>query len=457
MREVTKALRFPLAGLGRHLSYRDSTYPPEDGAYMTPAASNVVGGCAFSNRERGGSRPGLSVVSVASIAGDRVWLWPNGDRITWPDGDIVAFANADVLAASLGNFSVALMHGTFSVNATKGSAPSSCTAFARYRDRFVVAGGNMLYASRTGDHGDFDYGGDGEDVTRPVALSLALAGREGDNITALMPIGDQRLYVATARGLAVIPGEPTSGMAWISNNVGAISAHAWCDADGTLFFLGANGMYAAGDGAAVLISKQLPEDLKGLSSAVLVYDPEWSGIHILGTGQDHDWFYDISRKAFWPMTYPAAIRPVGGGSVPIDGVNATVFICADGSWRKWNDSATADSDGSPITSSVAIGPFRCGANDFGDGILDTLSMALGEGSANVTIEIYTAKSAEASILAAAAGATPNATLTASEGWNNLQRPRVRGAWATIVLSAAGRWAFEGLAAGIKTTGVLRYG
>lgn len=502
MKSAAKMLRFPLGGLAKDGSYRDTTYPTEESVYSTPMAKNVIGECAFSGRLRGGSRPGLKAVENIESSGTARWLWPNGEPILWPggshwelhgDGDVSHFragyleesglwvlqdnsregfviSTSDapksservVFHASPPDLTFEVVYelvtvsgghmifGTFeSATLPDGSQiVLSHQPTCLYRDRVFKAEGSVWMASRTGDHGNFDFGGEADDPTKACAGNLAYAGRKGEDITAFAPFGDSRIFIATRRSLAVISGEPTSAMAMVSENVGIVSADAWCNADGALYFIGPNGMYVAAEGSAILVSKQLPEDLKGLDYALLVYDPHYRGIHIFT--ENADWFFDIERKAFWPVEYPATMMPDAGGLVMVNGVNRTIFHCVDGEWRYWDDSQTTD-DGEDIESSVAIGPFKCGVNDDVDGMLDSLNVTLANESANCEIRIYVGKSAEDAVRSS----TFLGPYQFGEGWNPVVRPRVRGAWCVIKLYATGKWSYESIQANIKVLGRLR--
>lgn len=461
MRSVSKALRFPLQGLARDSSYRETTYPTEERTYGTPMAVNVIGPCAFEGRNRGGSRPGLKAFTGtqpgAEVSGR--WLWPNGEAILWPDGARMIYSVEGPAVTPDGSVIVD-QHLRLTATAAKGAIPESVTAFAFYRDRHFVASGSMWYASRTGEYDDFDYGGDGGDVTRPAAGNVSFAGRKAEDITAFIPVGDESVYIATSRSLRVISGEPTTGPAkTVSEFVGIISRDAWCNAEGDIYFMGQNGLYGIVNGTPMLVSQHIPEELKGLASALLVYDPDYGGIHIFtGSGTSaSDWFYDIVAKAFWPVRYPSVMRPAKGGTAVIGGVNRVIFLCADGVWRYWDDD-TVKENGEFIRSEVAIGPFKCSQGDDSDGMLDRITATLAGGSADVGVGVYMANGAEESVRnAMSSTVSPDSSMTAKAGWNNVFRTRCRGAWATIVLTADGKWAYESLLAVTKLLGGLRNG
>ena len=397
MRNVAKRLKFPLLGVAKNLSYQDTTYPTEGREYATPMAVNVIGSCVFEGRTRGGSRPGLAAV-------------PQGTQVT-------------------------------------ESHPTDII----YRDRKIVFDGSVWMASAIGDHGDFDFGKDSGDPSRAVAGNVALAGKSGEAITAAIPVSDRVLFIATRRAIRMVQGEPTAAVSPVSDNVGVISRDAWCFDGQRVWFMGANGLYAMAPGESPLLaSSQLPDDFKGWSAATLVYDAENRGIHIFGQS---DYFYDIEAKAIWPIQYNAAIRPTTGGAAVIGGVNKTAFRVGN-EWYFWDETAAKDAGLYHVASKVVIGPFRCGVRDDGDGILDALTVTLANGGANVNLSVNTAKSAEAAVMTAS-GSEPMRSFSVITGWNPVVRPRVRGAWAVIVLSSTGRWAYESILANIKTLGRLR--
>ena len=397
MRNVAKRLKFPLLGVAKNLSYQDTTYPTEGREYATPMAVNVIGSCVFEGRTRGGSRPGLAAV-------------PQGAQVT-------------------------------------ESHPTDII----YRDRKIVFDGSVWMASAIGNHDDFDFGKDSGDPSRAVAGNVALAGRSGEAITAAIPVGDRVLFLATLRAIRMVQGEPTAAVSTVSDNVGVISRDAWCFDGQRVWFMGANGLYGMVPGESPLLaSSQLPDDFNGWSSATLVYDAENRGIHIFGQS---DYFYDIEAKAVWPIQYNVAIRPTAGGAAVVNGVNKAAFRVGS-SWYLWDESSDKDAGLYYVASKVVIGPFRCGVRDDGDGILDALTVTLANGGATVNLSVNTAKSAEAAVLTAS-DAEPMRSFSVIPGWNPVVRPRVRGAWAVIVLSSTGRWAYESILANIKTLGRLR--
>ena len=425
MRSVPKLLHFPLGGLNRALSYRDSTTPSENGVYGTPLAMNVRGRAVYEGRLRGGSRPGLR-----DLGADPSDL----------DGFVYAHPQAPDLPET--------------VSGVVPPSPWSCHAY--HRGRLFVANGSVWYCSATGDLSDWDYGADGEVATRAAFGNVALAGRPGGTIRAMFARDDNGLYIATDVGVWIIDGEPTTGrMRSLSTDYGCVSANAWCrDGGARFYFLSSLGLcVVSADMPVTLVSGQIPDELKGLRSATLVNDSDANGIHILT--DEGDWFYEIDSKAFWPEAYAQSVRPVDGAEAVVDGVKRTIFICADGAWR-WPDPSCGTDDGEAFGSMVAIGPFRTAARDDEDGMLDCLSATLAADSdGRVEVVAYSSDSPEGAVESAGTGAGDCRRFGFAGGRNKVTRPRLRGCWCVLVVRSSGKWAYESMTAVVKQLGRLR--
>lgn len=457
MQSAAKVLQFPLAGLARDMDYRKAYIPSEGAAFATPMAVNVIGECPFSGRLRGGSRPGMTRVVGVSPSGEGGWAWPNGMEIGWTEALDMSY---DTFGTAIDSpFGKILdQHGQFNVSAAKGNVPDGCSVMAYYRMRLVVAKGSAWYASRQGDVTDFDYGGDSEDVGRAVVGNVGRAGCEGEEITAIAAPTDAFMVIATKRSMKLLSGEPTAGaLSAISDFTGIVSRNAWCWDGSVFWFVGLRGVYAMapGEGAAKLVSNRLPEDLEGFTEATMVYDPSRRGIHIFGTqdGERRDWYFDVENGAFWPLSYSASVRPTMGGTAVIGGKHIAVFRCSDGEWRYWDDKAN-DDDGVPFTSFVAIGPLRASARDDMDGMLAEVSATIGKDSCGTFFKVYAAHSPEQAVADAIAGEFKQG-FGVSAGWNHVTRPRVRGAWVILSITATGRWSYESVTTVCKMFGRLR--
>ena len=458
MRSVPKLLHFPLGGLNRAISYRDSTTPAENGVYGTPDSMNVVGPCPFAGRSRGGSRPGLRRFDVVSDGGDGVWFWPNGEPVVWPGEGAVEVS----FSAPAENFvgpdgtKVINPHAVFVPTASLGSVPKSVSASCFYRARMFVSSGSDWFCSRTGDVADWDYGGDSEDASRAAAGNVALAGARGDDIVAFMPVGDSMLYVATARSLWCIVGEPTSGgMTLVSDSVGCCGPNAWCFDGRNLWFMSYRGLHVLAPGEKpVYFSSSVP-GMSGFGSGTLVVsDNENAGVYVFSK-EAGSWYVDREAKALWPISFAdESMFPVSAAHVMDGGVDRVAVVGGDGVWRVF-DPESEDDDGVAIASHVVIGPFRTSTSDDVDGMLAEVYATIGHGSELVTAGIFPANNPEEAVSAAEEDYGEACTIHLDPTWNRVVRPRVRGPWCAIRLSSAGRWAYESMKITCKSLGRLR--
>ena len=448
MRTTAKQIVWPVRGVESIAAYHDAT-PDTSRAYASPFAVNVRVRGTLEERRRGGSRPGMKAVEgVAAESGGR-WLWPSGEPVLWPGGAEITFSSDEVVFAPDGS-RVIMPHAVPRVAASKGDAPEGVTIATFYRARLFAAKGTDWFCSRMGDTADWDYGADRDDVARACAGNVALAGRKGDAITAFMPVDDSMLYIATARSLWCLSGDPCGGtIGCVSSEIGVAGAAAWCWSGSRLYFLGVDGLYGLAPGEhPVHLSGAIPA-LEGDLSAFMGYDPKESALHMFTAGGD--WFVDLNeeRPSFWPVSFGAGLRPVAIGKATLGGENVAIFRCADGAWRQFADNVPCET-----SSNVALGPFRISADDSTDGFLDELHATMAYASAQVSASVYTGRTAEEAVRAARNN-SGTVFFYLSGGYNAVWRPRVRGAWCVIVLASAGKWAYESIFAKLKHTGRLR--
>ena len=443
MNQFAKEVRFPLNGLGRAGGFR--SYEPGDGsAPFTTDCVNVWGRDTFLNRARGGSRPGLAPFTDDF---NGLWCWPNGEPILWGEGSAITLGLD--FESSIGGLYIADSHQRIDAEATKGDIPaeSKCTSY--YRARLVISSGPAWYASASGDRGNFDYGGDYENPGRAVAGNVGLADRKGDEITCLASVEDTRLYVATQNGLWVYNGELTTGeRVCISPEVGIVGPSAWTWNGNSLYFLSPRGVYRLTPGQELApVSAQLPDGLRNASAdTVLCFDPEYEGVHILNAGDGYTYFMETGG-AIWPETFAApGLVPTACVRLENRGVRQVVFRCADGTYRHFRRNS---GDGaSPVSSRVVLGPVRLSRHDSLAAVTNFVTAIFAKNSANVSVTVRTADSAETCL----EGGGESFTFTA--GWQQVNRCRLRGAWCSIELESAGRWAYESV--GLRGATFRRY-
>jgi hypothetical protein len=355
------------------------------------------------------------------------------------------------------------------LTALQGTAPLDCPLIALYRDRLVLAGAksdpHLWYMSRLGDPYDWDYGAAVTDLSRAVAGTTAEAGKISTPLTALIPSSDDYMLFASQRELWILVGDPTYGGQFdnVSRTTGCVDQTAWCfGPDGRLVIFAHDGLYGvSGKEITSLSNMALPRELANKDASthavVLGYDDYHRGIHIFVTSYvdsttTHFWF-DWDTASFWMDRLNVNHEPFAVHAADAGGYDGTKLLrgCRDGYIRRASDWQESD-DGTNFSSTVLYGPLMLGNGMDREGMLTSLTSALGEESGSVTWEIKTAYTAEKSIVATAMN---SGTFTKSA--NNVFHPRSRGMAATIKLTgeAGRRWMIESMSATRKLAGMKR--
>jgi len=522
MRTSTKGLAFPLAGVSRRGPHRQDNRAP----FTAPWAVNVRTVGPSELRRRGGSRPGLAKFCPTRLGDDVSALIPvtyydtagvrRHDLVYVADGDLgyvrdgVAVTTTAELEGPDGvdilddndatiDFSAAVSAGALqgtvrsgwvyfadsvlrrynpatgvveAVVATAGIVPAGQPLIALYRDRILLAGSSQAYfASRVSDPGDWDYGAAMEDPGAAVAGQLSDAGLMGGVLTAMIPVHDRALVLATRNTLWVIRGDPVGGrLENVSDELGIVAPGAWAESpDGLLCFLSNDGVYLWGAGSGEpptrFSAERVPDELREIDTdAVTVsmcYDSRWRGFHLFLTPVDGvtvgtHWWIDVDNRAFWPQRFPVGHQPLDAAALADDGLGGVVLAGADGYLRYFLD-GQADDDGLELGSHVLLGPVHLGADNVRDGLLAEIHGSM-EGLSednSVTWRAVTGRSAAEAVEAALADlddvldglASSRASAAGAwleEGRARVQRPRCRGAWVVVWLSSAGAWSYEAI-------------
>lgn len=456
---VPITLSFPMAGVSRRMNYRHQERP-----YASPYAVNVRGVGVLEGRSRGGSRPGLKSVGVVGTQSEEAWQWPNGETIEWATDSSVNFLmSEDTITAPDGTL-IVNPAALITVSAKKGAAPSEYGVCCVYRDRVFVANDSMWYASRMGDHSDFDYGADFEDVGKAVSGNVSIAGKPGEDITALIPFRDSILYIATANSLYALKGDPADGrIETVSEEFGIVAPYSWARADETVAFLSNDGVYVMSVGSRPqrFSENRMPDELRSVdaenNTILMAYDPVGNGFHLFITPSkntgSHYWL-DLANKAVWPVAFANdGHQPVAVGRIKKSGVESVAMLGRSGGWRVF-DPDSDDDDGTAVTSTVVLGVVMIAPNDVDDAVLAELSGVLAEESEDVTWGLSSGTSAEQAADRAAAGDFDD-TGTWSELRNPVCRPRARGPWVAVTITSTNAWAYEAVVLKSRQLGRLR--
>lgn len=515
-RSATKTLAFPLAGVSRRGAHRQQTPP-----FTAPWAVNMRTLDSGESRRRGGSRPGLAKFCLTDLGAAVTALIPityldaagalQYDLVYVADGalGVVRAGVASVLTAELEgpdgvdildddnvtiDFSAAVSNAALRgvvrggrvyladttlltynpatgivepVIATAGIVPTGQPVIALYRDRLFLAGSDQkFYGSRVSVLTDWNDGAAMEDASRAVVGQLSRSGEIGDVLTAMIPIQDQALVLATASALWVLRGDPTTGrLEEVSAAIGIVAQDAWAlGPDGTLVFLSHDGVYvyAAGSGQAPVrfSAERLPDELREVdtdeNTVSMAYDPVQRGYHLFVTPDDgvgYHWWIDLENRAFWPQRFAEAHQPLAAARMTESGLGNVVLASQDGYLRYFLDTAT-DDDTLELASHLLLGPVRLAADDVRDALLAEIHGAL-EAISNdgqVTWRVLTGRSAAEVVEAALADVDdvmdalePSRSAASglwTEGKGRVQRPRVRGPWLVVWLSSTEAWSYE---------------
>ena len=370
-----------------------------------------------------------------------------------------------------------------------GSMPAKAYLGCLYRGRCVLSGNPnypfQWYMSRTANPWDWLYAAN--DAMSPVAGGNADAGQLGDVIRALIPYKDEYLVMGCANSMWVLRGDPACGgsIESIDLTIGIFGEKSWCfDGAGNLYFLSKSGlnMIPANLGGVQPISQPVLPNFstaEALDPAIhrvtLAYDPDSYGIVIcittLATGVNSNYFYDLRTQGLFPETYPTSCGVYSAFyyNANDDTTRGLLLGGADGYIRCFSKTEKNDvgtGADSIITSHCTLPIIQ---NDDDDRELRmtslTITTAGGESGGTegdtdgVTVNVYSADSAEAVLEAIEDGDTPQSITTLSGvGRNNRIRDRVRGHSLAVELKNSTTdqtWAIERVAADVESVGKVK--
>lgn len=352
---------------------------------------------------------------------------------------------------------------------TAGFIPLGCRLIAQYRGRLVLAGDppHMFYASRQDDPLDFDYGADPEDAQKAFSGNTTDSGVVGSPIRALCPFADDFMVMGGREALWIMRGDPAAGGSIdnLSRSLGIVDQDAWSfGPSGELYFLSRNGLCVLAPGAQTeprLISEDvIPVELKDINTekykVSMGYDQHLASIVICIGFRNGDtleetvplssYFYHVRHKAFFPWRaqffYPTCVHTLTNEYSRESGL---LLGMVNGYISRLSRHSTIDQDSLEIGRAmleqyVDYGPFRIGADDFIDGMLRELDIALDRQSGRVVCEIRIADTAEDTKTAPIVKAR-----TMYNGLNQTFRPNLSGKYALIRFrgkSGRRRWSIE---------------
>lgn len=306
--------------------------------------------------------------------------------------------------------------------ATSGTMPAdSQNNFHRlictWRGRIVMSGllldPQNWFMSAVADPFNWDYAPASPSPAQAVAGNNAPQGLIGDVITSLCPYTDDVLIFFGDHSIYMMRGDPAAGgqIDLVSDRIGGVWGICWeKDPFGNVYFVSnQTGIYVFVPGQQPQrISQGIEQLLKefdtGETNFRLFWDDRQQGLHVFcspitAPSSTTHLFYDQRSGGWWEDHFEEHNHdPLTGcvfdGNEPGD--RAVLLGSWDGYVRKL-DPDSADDDGTPILSSVVIGPFL--TKDFDDVMLKDLQAILGLGSGDVTFAVHAGATAELALAA----------------------------------------------------------
>lgn len=307
---------------------------------------------------------GWDVLEAAALAGKRPAAATLYGKTFFADG--LAYRVYDHETGQLRDFE----------EAVAGDFPPRCRLIAAYRGRLVLAAGDnafTIYQSRFGDPFDFDYGPEVQTISQAIAGTTASQGNVPSPITALMPVGEDFLYIGTADGLFIQTGDLADGgrLDQVDKSHGVAFGYAWCESPrGLYYFSGKGGVMLVRPGVRPSsvsdgkIARRLEEVDLSANRVELAYNWLDKTVHVfvipndLGSDTEH-YAYEEPTGAWHIDTYgdgyERAVTAVGVQEGDTPESRSIMLGFADGYGRRWDQYAVDDA-GNPVRSAATIGP-----------------------------------------------------------------------------------------------------
>lgn len=419
----------------------------------------VAGGVV--KRYDGGSIASISNGSVFLAASNTIFSTPNNLYLYFVDGTQYLrynpYSNAmEEWAPTVGDLPA-------------DSINEKCRLICTWRGRIVLSGlrndPHNWFMSAVDDPLDFDYGASPATETMAVYGGNSEAGLVGDAINCLIPYSDDLLIFGCDHSIWQMSGDPMAGgrIDRISDMTGMAWGRPYCkDPYGSIYFFGSRGgvfKMAPGQGAPTRISKEIDERLARINLANNTVRMAWDdrqqgfGLFITPIGSPaattHYW-YDSRNEAWWPITFanndhsPKTVCVYDGDS-PDD--RMVVLGSSDGYVRKLDWSAE-DDDGTPITSSILLGPITGKLQQVMN--VKELKATLDSASSNVTWEMASGQTEQQAL-----AATARRTGVWTAGDNRWDLVWQSGSSLYLRLSGTDQWAIESLVMRLEQMGLTR--
>lgn len=390
---------------------------------------NVIAGkkrgySTFGNRDAFGSD------ETQYMTTDTEYLTIGGDHITI-GGNVLCFSRGKVVAVS-GDEDVV------------DDAISIAESDLYYRDRKLKIMDNYILFSRVHEYNDFDIGADIESTSRAVLIQPFESPQKSDKISCVIPYNDRCCWIFTTRSLWLLIGDPINGnMQPKSYDIGTWNQHSADVTDaGEVYFLSRDGLCSCGlEGKVTRVSTlSIPGKLLDSINAMVAFD-DLRGYVYARSGSEL-WCLEVESKAFWEFSV---------SSLPFRKYHSDTgelkFVCDDNAIRYFRKNIPSSE-----TWSVVFGPYSI-AQGFRTAVVHEIQSFLNAGSCN--LEVITDKTANLCLAKAIDFIGHTGSYTEGNGFNNVHRPRKRGAWFCVLLQGLGEFEMERITVMSKMKGRLR--
>lgn len=417
------------------------------------------------------AQPGdTSWTSVSNGTGDdpplifdgQVFMAPNNQKMYFADG--VNWVRYDPLTNTAERWSAS--YGALPVDSQNNTPRLICT----WRGRTVLSGlildPQAVFMSRVDDATDFDYFpvADRQSPAQAVALTLAPQGQVGDIVTCLIPYTDDVLLIGCSDSIYQLTGDPMANgqLALVTKAIGMAWGQPYCmDPYGTIYFVSSKlGIFTMRPGQLpVRISQPIEQLVQAVNTGDNVVCAVWDDRYQLARffftpaaapGATTHLVFEARTQSWWQVAHANTLHDPICCAV-LDGNRPEDRVACIGSWDgyvRFYDADADDDDGTPIASSVVIGPVT--TKNLDDVLLKDLQAVLGEDSGAVTYSVYVGSTAEEAL-----GTTPVDTGTWEAGRNLTDHVRYAGHAVYVKLSSTSRWAMEQIRGRMVLTGKVR--
>jgi hypothetical protein len=350
--------------------------------------------------------------------------------------------------------------------ASAGTLPSSSGNTPRlictWRGRTVLSGISTdpqnWFMSRIGNPTDWNYFPAVITADQPVAGNNSPLGMVGDVVTVLIPYSDDVLIMGGDHTIWSFAGDPMNGgqINNVSDAIGMAWGAPWARGpDGTLYFVSnQTGIYSMIPGEKpVRMSQQIEQLLTDINTGHNIIRMLWSdrfqGLHVFVTytaqarASTH-FFWEARTGAWWSDVF-ANTNHNPLCCCTFDGNTAADRRALIGSWdgyvRMLDPLATSD-DGTPISSSVVVGPIQ--TREMDAVLFKDIQSILGASSGAVSYAVYVGSTAE---VALASSAVASGVWSAGRSLTSPVRRSGHAIW--VKLTSTSAWALEQIKLRIK--------